>query len=70
MKPAILADDPEAARQYSKRLRPLLNNLEAVHDAALKKEIIEPSGSEMTLIIDSWVGDDKRIIYGLRDYDS
>ncbi|KAJ6537084.1 hypothetical protein B0H19DRAFT_1182481 [Mycena capillaripes] len=64
----ILHENPDAARQFSKRLKPLLNNLEAVHDSFLEKESIEPSAPEMTLIIDSWEGADKKIIYGLRDY--
>ncbi|KAJ6531307.1 hypothetical protein B0H19DRAFT_1191176 [Mycena capillaripes] len=68
IEPVILRDNPDAARQFSKHLKPLLNNLEAVHDSLLDKEPIEPSGSEMTLIIDSWEGADKKIFYGLRDY--
>ncbi|KAJ7256501.1 hypothetical protein B0H12DRAFT_511554 [Mycena haematopus] len=69
IEPTILLDDPEAARNFACRLKPLLNNLEEVHDGMLKKEIIKPECSEMTLIIDSWSGADKKIMYGLRGYE-
>ncbi|KAJ7685523.1 hypothetical protein DFH06DRAFT_970558, partial [Mycena polygramma] len=69
MEPAILRDNPEVARQFSKRMEPLLGNLEAVHEGILKEEVLEPSGLEMTLVIDSWEGPDKSIVYGLRSYE-
>ncbi|KAJ7481233.1 hypothetical protein B0H11DRAFT_2024748 [Mycena galericulata] len=68
LEPAILRDDPDAARQFSQRMQPLLSNLVEVHNGLLKKELIEPSGQVMTLIVDSWKGEDDNIEYGLRDF--
>ncbi|KAF7363806.1 Telo-bind domain-containing protein [Mycena sanguinolenta] len=70
IEPTILLDDPEAARQFAQRMKPLLNNLEAVHDGMLTNETIEPEGSEMTLMLDSWQGADKKIKFGLRDHEA
>ncbi|KAF8205784.1 hypothetical protein K438DRAFT_2014639 [Mycena galopus ATCC 62051] len=70
IEPTILHDDPEAARQFANRMRPLLHNLEAVHDGILSNEEIEPECPEMTLIIDNWEDADKKMMYGLRDYEA
>ncbi|KAJ7735432.1 hypothetical protein B0H14DRAFT_2994827 [Mycena olivaceomarginata] len=59
MKPTILHDDPEAARQFASLTKPLLNNLEAVHDGKLTGQNVELEGSELTL----------KIVYGLRHYE-
>ncbi|KAF7337988.1 Telo-bind domain-containing protein [Mycena venus] len=69
LKCTILRDDPEAARQFASRMRPLLGNLDAVHDGISMKEDIQPSSPKMTFIIDSWEGAEN-IVYGLRDYES
>ncbi|KAJ7673059.1 hypothetical protein DFH06DRAFT_1467469 [Mycena polygramma] len=64
-----LLDDPGPVRQFSQRMRQLLGNLETIHDGILKDEVIQPTGPETTLTIDSWKGSD-RIFYGLREYQS
>jgi hypothetical protein len=69
MKPTILHDDPEAARQFASLTKPLLNNLEAVHDGKLTGQNVELEGSELTLVIDCWEGANKKIVYGLRHYE-
>lgn len=70
IQPTILLDDPEAARHFSKHMRPLLNNLEAVHEGFITNELVEPStGTMITLTIDNWMGKDENLVYGLRDFE-
>ncbi|KAJ7673038.1 hypothetical protein DFH06DRAFT_52463 [Mycena polygramma] len=66
--PTILRDDPEVAARLSDRLRPLIGNLEAVHDGYLREEHVELSGPIMSLVIDNWRGVDGSVMYGLRDF--
>ncbi|KAJ7172132.1 hypothetical protein C8R46DRAFT_1084903 [Mycena filopes] len=70
MNPTILVDDPAVRQKFSERMRPLLNNLEAVHDGMVANELVEPSsGPMMTLAIDNWRGKSGELIYGLRDFE-
>ncbi|KAJ7137727.1 hypothetical protein C8R44DRAFT_766044 [Mycena epipterygia] len=69
LEPVILRDDPEAARRFSERIKPLLNNLVEVHDGILEKRMVKPAGPVMTLIVDSWKGEEGEIVYGLTDYE-
>ncbi|KAJ7709492.1 hypothetical protein B0H17DRAFT_1324419 [Mycena rosella] len=64
----ILGEDPDAARIFSERLKPLLGNLVDVHDAMLMKQVKEPNGPMMTFTIDSWKAEDGDVVYGLLDY--
>ncbi|KAJ7271385.1 hypothetical protein B0H12DRAFT_1067228 [Mycena haematopus] len=70
VKPCLLRHDAEAAKQFSAHMKPLLGNLQAVHDAISREESVEPSGSVMTLVIDSWKADDNTAVYGLCDFAS
>ncbi|KAJ7047182.1 hypothetical protein C8F04DRAFT_1062939 [Mycena alexandri] len=70
IQPTILLDDPQAARDFSKHMRPLLNNLEAVHEGIVTNELVEPSTeTSITLTIDNWMGKDENLVYGLRDFE-
>ncbi|KAJ7723962.1 hypothetical protein DFH07DRAFT_759311, partial [Mycena maculata] len=65
---AILRDNPEAARQFSERLSPLLNNLVDAHAGILENRFIDPLGRFMTLVVDSWKRKNGTMVYGLREY--
>jgi len=67
--PAILHDDPEAARRFSERMQPLLDNLVEVHDGILEKRTVKPSDPMMTLVVDSWKGEEGEVVFGLTNYE-
>lgn len=70
LEPTILLDDPEAARRFSERMKPLIGNLVDVHNGILEeKDLIEPSGQVLTLTVDSWKKEDGEIVYGLQSYE-
>jgi hypothetical protein len=68
--PVVLLDDPEAAEKFRQRMGPVIANLAEVHDGILRNEQVEPSGSELTLTVDSWRAQGGSIVYGLRQYES
>ncbi|KAJ7096456.1 hypothetical protein C8R43DRAFT_1081769 [Mycena crocata] len=65
----ILRDDPDAARRFSERMEPLINNLVKVHDGHLRGDEVELLAPTITLEIDSWKGENDSVIYGLRGYE-
>ncbi|KAF7311428.1 Telo-bind domain-containing protein [Mycena kentingensis (nom. inval.)] len=64
----ILRHDPEAMEQFSKYLKPLLGNLEEVHENLLNNVETDPSGEELSLMVDRWKDADGNWVYGLCDY--
>ncbi|KAJ7217192.1 hypothetical protein GGX14DRAFT_602537, partial [Mycena pura] len=60
-----LRDDPDAARRFAERIKPLIGNLQDVHESILMNAVLDPSGSEMTFVVDRWKGKNEEWIYGL-----
>ncbi|KAJ7133913.1 hypothetical protein C8R43DRAFT_1239412, partial [Mycena crocata] len=60
--------DLDGGCRLSEYLKPLLGNLEAVHEGIFREEPIDTCGSDMELIIDSWKGPDNTMVYGLYDF--
>ncbi|KAJ6618805.1 hypothetical protein B0H10DRAFT_2028043 [Mycena sp. CBHHK59/15] len=65
----VMRDDPDAARRFHERLKPLIGNIVDVHEGMLRKEVIEPSGPMLTLTVDNWKTEDGSVVYGLQDYE-